>query len=64
MKKVQLRYCKHCDATMPCEKRSPNHVLHIILSVLTIGLWLVVYALMAIESSGHSWRCQKCGTKC
>jgi hypothetical protein len=26
----------------------PNHVLHLILSVLTAGLWLIVWAIIAI----------------
>lgn len=30
--------------------RRPNHVLHIILSVLTLGLWLIVWFLVACFS--------------
>lgn len=26
----------------------PNHLLHLILSVLTVGLWLIVWAILAI----------------
>ncbi len=64
MQKVQMRYCKTCDQTMPCEKPGPNHVLHIILSVITGGVWLIVYALLAIGASTASWRCQKCRSRC
>ena len=64
MKKTEMRYCKSCDAVMPCTKSSPNHILHIILSLLTAGIWLIVYAVVALESSAKSWRCQKCKTKC
>lgn len=64
MKKVQLRYCPKCGGTMPAEKSSPNHILHIILSIVTAGLWLIPYAIIAFESSFKPWRCQKDGTKC
>lgn len=28
--------------------RRPNHLLHLVLSVLTLGLWLIVWAALAI----------------
>lgn len=28
--------------------RRPNHVLHVILSVITLGLWLIVWFLVAV----------------
>jgi hypothetical protein len=28
--------------------RRPNHILHLILSILTAGLWLIVWAIVAI----------------
>lgn len=60
MQKVQMRYCPRCDATMPCEKNGLNHILHIILSVITGGMWLIIYALLAIGGSFNAWKCQKC----
>lgn len=64
MKKTEMRYCKSCDAVMPCEKSSPNHILHIILSIITAGIWLIVYAILALESAFKPWRCQKCRKRC
>jgi len=63
MQKIQMRYCQKCDATMPCTKSGPNHILHIILSIITVGWWLIVYGLLALGSAGNSWRCQKCNSK-
>jgi hypothetical protein len=31
-------------------KAKPNHLLHLILSILTLGLWLVVWLIVAITS--------------
>ncbi|MEE9350789.1 MAG: hypothetical protein V3U78_00905 [Thiotrichaceae bacterium] len=28
----------------------PNHILHIILSCLTVGLWLIIYAIVGMTS--------------
>lgn len=30
--------------------RRPNHVLHLLLSIVTMGLWLVVWALVAMTA--------------
>ena len=30
--------------------RRPNHVLHVILSVITIGIWLAVWAIVGLIS--------------
>jgi len=42
------------DETRMCvmEKRSKiNHGLHIVLSVITAGFWLIIYALVLLTSS-------------
>lgn len=31
----------------------PNHVLHLLLSVVTLGLWLVVWAVLGITRREH-----------
>lgn len=63
MKRIEQQYCRHCDAVMPTVKKSPNHILHLILSLLTGGFWLIIYALVAFETSFRSWRCQRCGKR-
>jgi hypothetical protein len=30
--------------------KRPNHILHLLLSVVTLGLWLPVWALLAVTS--------------
>jgi len=37
----------------------PNHVLHLILTILTGGLWLIVWIILALRRG--SLRCVRCG---
>jgi len=51
--------CKHCGDRVMVRRPGTNHVLHLILTVLTCGLWLIVWLGSAIQFGG--WRCTKCG---
>ena len=54
-------YCKMCEANCNIYRRSPNHLLHLILSILTAGLWIIVWIGVTIQFGG--WRCKQCGSK-
>lgn len=53
------RYCKRCARDIMCERPDTNHVLHLLLSVFTAGLWLPIWVLCSIKIGG--WRCLQCG---
>jgi hypothetical protein len=53
-------HCNRCEEPMKVERPGTNHILHLILSVLTFGLWLVIWIGVAVKFGG--WRCSKCGT--
>lgn len=36
-----------------------NHILHLILTVLTLGLWLIPWMFVSVKIGG--WRCTQCG---
>ena len=38
---------------------TPNHILHLLLTVVTGGLWVVVWLWLSIGPK--SWRCPSCG---
>jgi hypothetical protein len=40
-----------------------NHVLHLILTLVTLGLWSLVWLTLGIISSAKGFRCTQCGTK-
>jgi hypothetical protein len=40
----------------------PNHILHLLMTVLFCGLWLPVWIVCCFAEGGASdWRCTQCG---
>jgi len=54
-------YCKTCGQSRLFTKQSVNHVLHLILSVLTGGVWVVIWILAGLASLLTPFRCTDCG---
>ena len=59
MSSIKSGYCGYCEKQVACQKQC-NHALHIILSLLTGGFWLIIYLFVVILSS---FRCPFCGKK-
>ena len=49
--------CKYCGNPTQHIQNTPNHVLHLLLTVGTVGIWLLVWVL---QSSGKP-QCTVCG---
>jgi hypothetical protein len=45
------------------EKQTTNHLLHLLLSVVTAGVWVIVWLLVGIRNDLGSYRCPSCGAK-
>lgn len=60
MVRIASRYCRKCQRQTAAIRSGANHVLHLLLTVFTAGLWLPVWIL---SSLGGSWRCQTCGSR-
>ena len=58
MKAVEYHNCPLCGV-QPFNAEKVNHILHLILSILTGGLWLVVWIFLAISRDAPT--CAKCG---
>ena len=56
-----LRSCTRCGVQTIHVQQEPNHVLHLLLSVFTIGIWLPVWALVGFLPERP--RCAVCGRK-
>jgi hypothetical protein len=56
-------FCPHCGEQRLLLREGPNHVLHLILSVLTFGLWLIVWFVIAARKQDAAARCSVCGTE-
>lgn len=41
------------------EAASPNHILHLLLSIVTLGVWLLVWLILAAQPK--TFRCTSCG---
>jgi|GEM_PF-1478161 hypothetical protein len=57
------RYCPEDDRMVLAEKQTPNHILHLILSLVTAGLWIIVWVLVALLNDFNAYRCPHCGGK-
>lgn len=54
-------FCKVCNRQVMVRAKTPNHVLHFLISAFTCGLWIIPWILMGISSS--KYRCIYCGSK-
>jgi hypothetical protein len=53
-------HCKRCEGTRIFKKATVRHSLHLALSVVTGGLWLVSWASLVIGNVVEPWICCKC----
>jgi zona occludens toxin (predicted ATPase) len=60
--KQSSAYCHVCQRQSLFQKPRINHVLHLILSIVTFGFWLIVWAILGIINSSKSPRCTTCGS--
>ena len=60
MSKNTSLICEYCGKSTLHTQASINHILHLILTILTGGVWLIVWILLALTSD-DSWRCSECG---
>ena len=54
--------CNHQTLHIVQEDRC-NHILHLLLSVFTIGFWIPVWILVALSSGSEAPSCTVCGAK-
>ena len=54
-------FCETCGKQTMFVKQKLNNVLHLILSVLTAGIWLIVWLVLGMINSGKKPRCTSCG---
>ena len=55
-----MRQCKACGKPTLHIQEKPNHVLHVLLSVFTLGIWLPIWLLIGLFGSGKP-QCTVCG---
>jgi DNA-directed RNA polymerase subunit RPC12/RpoP len=54
-------YCSHCNKNVLVRAQTPNHVLHLVLSIVTGGFWIIVWIILCIRVK--EWHCSQCGQR-
>lgn len=56
-------YCVYCDRRrlFVADNKSPDHVLHLVITFLVCGLWLPVWIFLAVTACSPRYRCSDCG---
>jgi hypothetical protein len=52
-------YCKQCNRNVLAKRKGTSHIFHLIMTIFTAGLWLLVWLGQSIKVGG--WRCAFCG---
>lgn len=60
--KLFARHCPKCDRGVIGVKNAPSHLLHLILALVTFGLWIPIWILLTLLVSRRHPSCQKCGS--
>lgn len=60
MATVTRRYCKLCRADGPATRSHVSHLLHLVISILTFGLWIPIWILVSLSAT---WNCTTCGAR-
>ncbi|MFW5721768.1 MAG: hypothetical protein ACOCVU_02820 [Desulfohalobiaceae bacterium] len=53
-------HCPHCRDENLLFRRPPNHLLHFLLSLLTLGLWVPVWIYVSWQA--RRWTCSMCSS--
>lgn len=61
--KTAQRFCPLEERYVLAVKPTPNHVLHLLLTLCTFGGWLIIWLLLSIIRGEGSYRCPSCGSK-
>ena len=62
MRRNRIRgHCSRCGHSQLFERTQIHHGIHLLLSVLTLGLWVVSWMAIAVGHHFRPWRCLQCG---
>jgi ribosomal protein L37E len=56
------RFCERCGGQASAVAKKSNHLIHLILTGLTLGAWVFVWmALLGLDKALEATRCTRCG---
>ena len=53
------KFCGMCQRNVLATRPPTNHILHFLITVISCGLWVVVWLGLSIRAGGH--KCSSCG---
>lgn len=56
-----MKHCKVCGADTLHIQPSTSHLLHLVLSILTAGFWIIIWLLVAQNNASQA-QCSQCGS--
>lgn len=56
-----VKRCRKCSKDVIAARNGPNHIVHLLMTVLTGGIWIVVWFLASIR--GGDWKCMTCSSR-
>lgn len=62
MSRQYMRACKHCQKPTLHVGPETSHLLHLVLSFVTLGIWTIPWILIT-ASNNLSGQCTVCGRK-
>ncbi len=57
---IKRGYCSTCSSPVKIERPRPNHILHLLLTILTCGAWSLIW--ISIGGRVGGWHCTECGS--
>lgn len=60
MSSQTMKHCKKCGRATMHVQPSTSHVLHLLLSLITVGFWVIIWLLVAANNSSAA-QCTECG---
>lgn len=54
-----MKYCKNCEKKVATKTKPVNHILHLLLSIVTAGVWLLVWLLICMNPKEVCIHCEK-----
>lgn len=54
-------FCQHCHEQRLFVRQGTNHILHLLLTLLLCGTWLIVWLIVAAVNEGKPYLCTHCG---
>jgi hypothetical protein len=56
-------FCDECKSNVTLKRKKPAHLLHLILSIITLGSWLIIWFFLILRKNNKEWMCSQCGGK-